>query len=219
MKKKLLIILGVLIVLYLIGKGCSNGTTVPNQSTSTDSTTQEPSKDKTITLPENKFDTTVAAPGTNLIFSYPSKGFYELGARVTTYQPGDPNGYGNVLTIQPEQTYNAEKGSEFVSLVVALRNANIGEKTLRDVVAGFNPNSIEAEYVKKNGKYETANGREFFLYKVEEDLIIWRATTLQNNQVITVTMMYKLAGGAESKAAFQYNNTLFSDIIKNISSK
>ena len=95
MKKKLIIIVGVLAVLMLIGS-CANknpGTTNNNTSQPTD--TNEPAKSTqtpSTQFPENKFDATVAVPGTNLIFAYPSKGFYGLGAVVKPIQPGDPNG-------------------------------------------------------------------------------------------------------------------------------
>lgn len=219
MKKKLLIILAVLIVLYLIGKGCSSSPATPNQNTTPENTTQETSKDNAITLPENKFDATVAAPGTNLIFSYPSKGFYQLGANVKTFQPGDPKEYGNILSIQPAQSYQEEKGSEFVTVVVALDDLPSQEKNLKEMVEKRSFNGLEDDYVKDNGHYETINGREFFLYRVDEAIIIWRALTLHNNQVITITMMYKLAGEAESKAAFEHNDNLFAEVLQHITYK
>ena len=100
-----------------------------------------------------------------------------------------------------------------------MRDAGPTEKILKDVEGIVNPNAVEVDYVKDNGNYQTINGKEFFLYRVDEAIIIWRAITLQNNQVITVTLMYKEAGGAESKAAFQNNDKLFLEILEHISYK
>ncbi len=222
MKKKLIIILVVLIVLYLIGKGCSSTspTSAPTPTTTTDNTAQEtPKEENDVKLPENKFDTTTNIPGTDLVLAYPSQGFYQLGAVLKKNEPGDPESYGNVLTIQAKETYNAEKGSQFVTAVVALRDAGSLEKTLKDVENIVKPNAVEADFVKENGNYQTIAGREFFIYKVDQFITMWRAVTLQNNQVMIVTLMYKATDSKESEAAYKNNDTLFLEIIKNISSK
>ncbi len=222
MKKKLLILAGILVFFFIIGKACSSENKVSveeNSGTTTTTPTKEVAEDEGFKLPENKFDTSISIPGTKLILKYPSKGFYQLGAVVKTNEPGAPDSYGNVLTIQAKEKYNNEKGSEFITLVTALREADPNEKILKNVNEILNPNQVEIDYAKNNGSYKTINGQEFFVYKVDEVLTLYKAITLQNNQVIIITLMYKPTDGKESEAAFKNNDKLLIEILENISYK
>mgnify|MGYP000184396513 CR=1 FL=1 len=220
MKKKLLIILAVLIILYLIGKGCSSpdGNTTYTPTTS-DNSTQPLPESETSQTPAQIFDATVAIPGTSAILGYPSKGFYEKGTVVKTFQPGDPNQYGHVVSIQPQQAYDKEKNAEFVTLVVALADPNSDEKTLEDVVANLGNTSLDADAIKDNGHYETVNGQKFFLYKIDDAMIIWHGTTLYQNHILYLTLMYNPTGDSDIKKFSGLNDQLFKDILQHIQYK
>jgi hypothetical protein len=217
MKKQTLII-GLCAVIFLMIVGyTSNKDTAPASTTSTTPTAKNtPTETKPATqLPKNIFDATVNVPGTKMVFAYPAKGFYELGTIVTTYQPGDPLGFGNVLLIQPEQAYIADRSSEFIKFNIGVSTPNENEKTLTDVVNGLNPKSIEAPY-RKDGKYQTINGKEFFIYEVQEEINFWKAYTLQDNTIIHIVAMHKPTKGTRSEAADQNNDKLFQEALQNI---
>jgi hypothetical protein len=219
--KNYTIYIGLLAALILTGAGCvttPSNTPASTPSSTTNTTTSIAPTQETVQLPENKFDTMVNIPGTKLVLAYPAKGFYQLGARVNTHQPSDSN-LGDVLNISPEQPYNAARGSEFVILAVSVRNPGAAEKTLKDVIAGLDPNTIETSYAKENGNYRTINGQEFFMYKVTEDSTLQKAMILKNNQIITISLTYKLIEGAQSETAYRNNDKLFLEILEHISSK
>jgi hypothetical protein len=218
MKKKILIFIGVLVFLMIIGSfahknsdGVTNTPANSQDSVQTDTTIVK----QTAQLPENNFDTNVAIPGTKLTLSYPAKGFYEKGAVVKTFTPRDPAQYGNVLTIQTEKKFDKEIAAQFPTLIVSLEDAAAND-TLKSIMAGLDSTSIEADAIKANGHYQTINGHEFFLFKVDYDLMFWKGITMVNNQIISLTLMYNPEGGAQSKAAVEHNDAVFLEILQHI---
>ncbi len=223
MKKKLIIILGVLVVLYLIGKGCSS-TSSPTNSNQTPTTTanntvRRSTQPETNQPPTTVFDARLTIPGTAAIVSYPAKGFYGKGAIVKTFQPGDPNQYGHVLSIQPEQTYDKKRNAEFVTLVVSLVDPTADEKTLEGVVANLGNTSLDADAIKDNGHYQTFNDQKFFVYKIDDAMVVWQGATLYQNHILNFTMMYNPAGDLDAKTYSTLNDQLFADILQHISYK
>lgn len=224
MKKKLLIVAGVFVLLIIIGSFAdkkdsateNNSAQTANTTEPADSSQTQPSTTK---MTENKFDAEANIPGTKLTLAYPAKGFYGLGTVVKTFQPDDPNAYGHVLTIQPEQKFEKEKGTEFLTVIVSLDNALAEEKTLKTVIADLDETSIEADAIKANGHYQTINGHEFFLFKVDAETVFWRAITLEKNQIITVSFMYNPNQGKDAKVVAPTNDSLFLEILQHISYK
>lgn len=224
MKKTLLIVAGVFVLLIIIGSFADkkDGST-ENNSTQTTNTTEPTNSSQTqpntTQLAENRFDAEANIPGTKLTFAYPAKGFYGLGAVVKTFQPGDPDAYGHVLTIQPEQKFDKEKASEFITVIVSLADAGADEKNLKAAVANLGQTSIEQDAIKANGHYQTINGHEFFLFKVDEEMAFWRAITLEKNQVLAFTLMYNPNQAKDAKTVAAANDTLFLEMLQHISYK
>lgn len=168
-------------------------------------------------LPETIFDSTATLPETRLSFSYPSKGFYGIGADVRTSQAEESvSGYHTGVTVQSTAPYIYERGSEFVTLWLVARNRRSEEKTLEDAVSAIDPNSISGQYAKLNGQYRTINDQKFFVLKVTEDATSWGALTLLDDDAIWITLAYKGAESAESRAAYEYNDQLFLDILSRV---
>lgn len=172
-----------------------------------------PSQNVITQLTENIFDSTTTVPRTRLVFSYPAKGFYGLGADVVT------NDAEQSVVVQTTAPYITEKGSEFVVLTITAEELPINQKSLKDVINAIDPNSYIGQYAKMNGGYQTINGREFFLSKVTEDATTWRAWTLTGKDIVTVMLAYKGTEGAESQVAYQNNDQLFLQILEHISLK
>jgi len=169
-------------------------------------------------LPETTFDSTATIPGTRLSFSYPSKGFYGIGAdlKTFTYADGSASGNHTEVTVQSTAPYAYERGSEFVTLWVVARNRRSEEKILEDVVNAFDPNSINGQYAKLTGEYRTFNDQKFFVMKAAEDVTTWSALTLLDDDAIWISLAYKATDGAESQAAYEHNDQLFIDILSRV---
>lgn len=179
-----------------------------------------PSQNGAVQLPENTFDTTTTIPGTRLVFSYPAKGFYGIGADVITSQADESvSRYHTLITVQSTAPYEIEKGSEFVALSFVVREQRAEERTLKDIVNALDPDSVDGQYAKFNGVYRTFNGQEFFVIKVSEDATFWGAMTLLDDDVIWIRLAYKGTEGLESQAAYPNNDRLFLQILEHISFK
>lgn len=170
-----------------------------------------PSQNGIIQLPENTFDATTTVPGTHFVFSYPAKGFYDLGTDVVT------NDAEQSVVVQTVAPYITEKGSEFVVLTVTAEELPTNQKSLEDVINAIDPNSYIGQYAKMNGEYRTISGQKLFLSKVTEDATTWRAWTLAGEDIITVMLVYKGSEGAESQAAYLNNDQLFLQILEHFS--
>ncbi len=179
-----------------------------------------PSQSKAVQLPKTIFDATTTVPGTNFSFSYPSKGFYGLGANLNVSRAEESaSNYHARVSVQTTVPYITEKGSEFVVLTVGAGKLPANQKSLEDVINAIDPDSYTGQYAKINGKHQTINGRKFFLSKVTEDATTWGAWTLAGEDIITVMLAYKGGESAESQAAYLNNDQLFLQILENISLK
>jgi hypothetical protein len=164
---------------------------------------------KVTQLPGNTFDANASVPGTNVTFSYPSKGFYGLGADVVSST--------QTAVVQSTAAYDVEKGSEFVTLTVSA--GSTVASSLEDMVNVIDANSIDGQYAKLNGEYRTIGGDRFFLWRVMEDVTVWNAWMLAGKDRISARLAYKATEGAESQAAYQHNDQLFLEILERISVK
>lgn len=171
------------------------------------------SSSQEITLPVSNLDSAAEIPSTNMLLPYPSQGFYGLGAQLST-------GAEQGLAVSTKVPYDVNKGSEYVVLSASVvRLAKNGE-TLKDVVESFaSLDSIERDYIKTNGKYETINGHEYFIYKVTEDVTVWSGVVVSNGNVVAITLAYKYTEAPESMAAYKNNDMLFREILSKISFK
>ena len=168
-------------------------------------------------LPGNVFDTTYPIPGTSASFSYPKKGFYGLGAVVDSYPAEDPgDSVTKSVMVRTTAPYDSERGSEFVTLTIGVNQHFSKDTTFQQFVDSFDPQGIEAQYATINGTYKTINNHEFFVDQVMEDVTVWNAYTLLDGNLVSIIFAYKLGDGAESQAAYLYNDQLFLQILSHI---
>ena len=183
-----------------------------------------------VSLPKNNFDTTATVPNTNISFKYPSEGFYGLGVKFldSAVEPGADMTKIKQIGFEYSAPKDPTKVSEYINFYIGLvtEKGNVdGDYTLENAVKSikkiYDPSDID------DGRYETFNGHEFYLYKQDDDRNsrIWLAYFLQNDGVYRLTIQYlkpnnilygKQSDTPESRAAFKNNDQLFLGILKNI---
>jgi hypothetical protein len=173
----------------------------------------------TIILPSNDLDATVNIPGTQLMLPYPRTGFYGLGADVTTNDTVRRDGFTTKeVSIGTTAEYDAEKGSEYVTLDAVVMRRLKTDETLSTFVASLDPQSIEGQYAK-SGTTETFGGHDYFVFKSAEDVSVWTAYTVTGVNIVGITLAYKPTDESESVVADKNNEQLFLNILSHVSAK
>lgn len=173
-------------------------------------------KEEVVQLPDTVFDATATAPGTRLVFSYPSNGFYGLGAEISTGS-GYEGETERFIDIDPNSIYAAEKGSQLVNLRITAYNLPDEKASLEDFIHATFPSDFVEGYVKKSGEYREINGIRFLLVAlVDKDPISRYAWTLVDNKVVEINLIYGLDNSPESQAALLNNDQLFLQILETI---
>jgi hypothetical protein len=182
-----------------------------------------PAPKKQVTIPDNVFDAKVQIPGSSAWLSYPEKGFYGLGAALSTTKTADASGTPSTyLTISTKAPYDLNKGSEYITLTASGIRRPAGE-TLQKYMSSFDMRSYGAAGIA-SGSYQAINGHEFFVYKSAESVTTWDAYTMVNGLAIGVSINcmssgYIPADALESKLAFEHNDQLFLEILSHIEFK
>jgi hypothetical protein len=165
---------------------------------------------KFISLPDNVFDASIKVTETPMTFYYPSKGFYGLGASLETSRG---------LRIDPTAPHNPQKNSEYI--IITAGGDYFPNRTLKDFVGDLKNEPFVTQRFRSS-IYETINGREFYVYRLESDAnVILDAVTVVNNRTAGVSMSYASTentpdGAIESKLAYEHNDELFQEILSHL---
>lgn len=173
-------------------------------------------QDEFIKLPENNFDIEKTILNTDITIKYPSKGFYNLGAKVVT-EPAiaEQNFLGAVAILTENDDFN---------LTLSVGAYSIKENaTLEEQIDEFKKNvkNYEAAYIAVGrGNTITVNNNPFFIYKVIQNNISWHAIAIMGGKKITVSLTGSdalgMGGGLEERAIQEDIDELFIKILKNI---
>lgn len=170
-------------------------------------------------LPENNFDTTYQIPNTNIIFKYPSAGFYGLGIDIAS----STEVRGLISGIHTESISEFERNAQSAYAVL---NINLIEneknfKNINDFAEDFKKDPgvsfYDQEYAKENGRLININDKEYFIYKLTEDATAWSAFTVNKDGIVWVMLAYTSSFTPYSVAVYKNNDGLFLEILENIS--
>lgn len=207
-----------LLVLAVLMLGLVVYTSFAGKTSNPSYNTDRQTADNPPVLPANVFDAKISVPGTSVVLAYPKDGFYGLGAEIVTLKT-DPGQVSNGVTISSTASYTAEKGAEFVTLTTRAGSLQTGEALETFVKSFVEGASLDAQYAKLDGKYEVIKGRQFFVFKVTEDATIWQAYVADANNLLTISLAYKLTEAPESRMAYKHNDQLFKEILSHIEFK
>lgn len=183
-------------------------------------------EDELVRLPENKFDLEYRVPSTNIVFKYPSNGFYGLGAEFS-------NRFSMQNEMQVAFSYlspiDKKRISEYIDFYIGHKTDKgnvIGEYNLENAIKAikkiYGPIGID------DGEYKTFNGNRFYIYKSNDqnNMQVWIGFFLHRTGIFQVTINYlkpkttiygEEGNTAESRAAYINNDKLFLEILANIS--
>jgi hypothetical protein len=168
-------------------------------------------------LPVTVFDGVTKIPNTKISVSYPTKGFYGLGAKFLPYNMDnnlyDVTGGAGIVTSSPADT---SKISEQISITLDVRKAD--NNNLESLIKKLNDNN-GPEYAP-NGVTETVADNIFYIAKNKSgDQVYFDAYTLKNNQYIHIKFQFSEGMGSINKAASDNNEKLFYDYLNNLNIK
>lgn len=171
---------------------------------------------KDVVLFKNIFNIERMVPGTNIIFKYPSEGFYGLGIDILNNEEIKNRELISGIRIKPTSEFDINKRSEYVTITINLIRNEKDFIDINDFINDYKQDQkitvFEREYAKENGRFIEINGKKYFIYKLTEDAIRWHAFTLNETEIVYVTLTY--TGGD-----VDYNDKLFLEILENISFK
>ena len=174
-----------------------------------------------IELPENNFDAIYQIPNTNIIFKYPSAGFYGLGINISdNTEIRNRDLIGGIRTNSTSE-FERDAQRAYVTLTVNLIGNEKNFTNIDDFAEDFKKDPgvsfYEQEYAKENGRITEIDGKKYFIYKLTEDATRWHAFAINKEGIIYVTLTYTNSVTPYSEAVYKNNDGLFLEILKNIS--
>lgn len=137
---------------------------------------KQPSYPPIIDVSTITYDAKTTIPNTGITFTYPSHGYYGMGAKISTAQH-----FGTFF--EGIEYYNLSSGEQSISVAVY----DMGEaETLDDVVSIYLSNMDDAQ--RRVTYMQLINGISYFLNPpAHSDSHTYRAITVVNGQVLEVT--------------------------------
>lgn len=164
------------------------------------------------------FDAHEEIPGTGVSVSYPSAGFYRLGADVSYEEPDPKHDNLGGLHIQPLAHYDTKKASAYVVVDVTVSKRQTTE-SLEDAMRALSArtsHTLEGAY-SKEAEIITVGGHTFAVYTVNENVIIWNAYAISAGKLIHASLTYTLGRNEDQQAQKAYDNDeLFHQILANL---
>ncbi|MDP3996856.1 MAG: hypothetical protein Q8P86_04175 [bacterium] len=171
-----------------------------------------------IKLPENNFDALYQIPDTNIIFKYPSAGFYGLGIDITNST--GVKGLISGIHTEPVLEFKRDAQSAYVVLNINLIENEKDFTNIDDFAEDFKKDPgvsfYDQEYAKENGRLAEINGKEYFIYKLTEDATAWSAFAINKNGIVWVMLAYTNSFTPYSDSIYKNNDELFLNILENI---
>ncbi len=152
--------------------------------------------------------TSVEFPDKIFSVELPKDGFYNHGIQLSVTN--------DEIHVEPTDQYDATKGAEFVVFNVLrkpLNGSNESEQALFDTPSY---GSVVREYADKEKKEVDIDGQKSTVFVVREDATRWYSVFAYKGMVYEVSLTYKSSPGEVSMAAYEKNDELFSDILKDI---
>lgn len=176
-------------------------------------------KSKEIEPPKTNFDTNIRLQNSNISFKYPSEGFYNLGIKITDIEPDSALISG--IHIEPIAEFDKNFQSAYVTAEIMLLKNDKNFKNIDELALFYKTDesatTFDRDYANENGKILDINENKYFIYKVTEDVTLWRALTITREGIIEVSLAYKNGFTPYSEAAYKNNEKLFLEILGNVS--
>ncbi len=155
--------------------------------------------------------TNVEFPDKIFSVEIPEGGFYNHGIQLSVTN--------EEIHVEPTEQYDVNKGAEFVVFNVLRKPLNSDNESEQGLFDTLSYGSVVREYAGKENNEMIIDGQKATVFAVREDATRWYAVFAHRGMAYEVSLTYKSSPGEASMAAYENNDRLFSDLLKDIELK